>query len=97
MILVFYDWYNVYFDLILSIKICRWCCLWRRWLIIVIDGLYFFINYMMIKFVDKIVFDIDNFYKVIFVKNLLEYFDDFRWLVVKNSFWYLDINLLIVK
>ena len=35
-------------------------------------------------------YDTDNLHKVTFVKNLLEYSDDFSRSVAKNSLWYLD-------
>ena len=45
---------------------------------------------MMIKSAGKIVYDTDNLHKVTFVKNLLEYSDDFSRSVAKKSLWYLD-------
>jgi len=44
----------------------------------------------MIKSAGKIVYDTDNLHEVTFVKNLLEYSDDFSRSVGKNSLWYLD-------
>jgi len=52
---------------------------------------------MMIKSAGKIVYDTDNLHKVTFVKNLLEYSDDFSRSVAKNSLWYLDTNTLIAN
>ena len=46
----------------------------------------------MIKSASKIVYDTDNLHKVTFVKNLLQYSDDFSRSVGKNSLWYLDTN-----
>ena len=45
----------------------------------------------MIKSAGKIVYDTNNLHKVTFVKNLLEYSDDFSRSVAKDSFWYLDV------
>ena len=42
----------------------------------------------MIKSAGKIVYDTDNLHNVTFVKNLLEYSDDFSRSVAKNSLWY---------
>jgi len=52
------------------------------------------INHLMIKSVSKIVCDIDNVHKVTFVKNLLEYSNDFSGSVAKNS---LDTDTRIAK
>ena len=38
------------------------------------------------------VYDTDNLHNVTFVKNLLEYSDDFSRSVAKNSLWYLDTD-----
>ena len=55
----------------------------------VINGAHSLIK-MTIKSAGKIVYDTSNLHKVIFVKNLLQYSDDFSRSVAKNSFWYLD-------
>ena len=44
----------------------------------------------MIKSAGKIVYDTDNLHNVTFIKNLLEYSDDYSRSVGKNSLWYLD-------
>ena len=44
----------------------------------------------MIKSAGKIVYDTNNLHKVTFVKNLLEYSDDYGRSVAKNSLWCLD-------
>jgi len=46
----------------------------------------------MIKSAGKIIYDIDNLHNVTFVKNLLEYSDDYSRSVAKNTFWYLDTD-----
>ena len=46
----------------------------------------------MIKSAGKIVYDTDNLHNVTFVKNLLEYSDDYSRSVGKNSLWYLDTD-----
>ena len=55
-----------------------------------INGSHSLIRHMVIKSAGKIVYDSDNIHKVVNVKNLLEYGDDFSRSVAKNSFWYLD-------
>ena len=58
----------------------------------VINGAHSLINHLMIKSAGKIVYDTNNLHKVTFVKNLLEYSDDFSRSVAKNSLWYLDTD-----
>ena len=55
-----------------------------------INGAHSLINKMTIKSACKIVYDTSNLHKVVFVKNLLQYSDDFSRSVAKDSFWYLD-------
>ena len=63
----------------------------------VINGAHSLINKMTIKSAGKIVYDTSNLHKVVFVKNLLQYSDDFSRSVAKNSFWYLDsINSTVI-
>ena len=58
----------------------------------VINGAHSLISHMTIKSAGKIVYETDNLHKVTFVKNLLEYSDDFSRSVAKNSLWYLDTD-----
>ena len=63
----------------------------------VINGSHSLISHMMIKSAGEIVYDTDNLHKVTFVKNLLEYSDDFSRSVAKNSLWYLDSDYRIAN
>lgn len=47
---------------------------------------------LTIKSAGKTVYDTSNLHKITFVKNLLEYSDDYSRSVAKNSFWYLDTS-----
>ena len=60
--------------------------------IAVINGSHSLINHIMIKSAGKIVYDTNNLHKVTFVKNLLEYSDDYSRSVAKDSLWYLDVD-----
>ena len=60
--------------------------------ITVINGSHSLIKHLMIKSAGKIVYDTDNLHNVTFIKNLLEYSDDFSRSIAKNSFWYLDTD-----
>ena len=41
----------------------------------------------MIKSAGKIIYDTNNLHKVTFVKNLLEYSDDYSRSIAKKDFW----------
>ena len=55
-----------------------------------INGSHSFIKHLAIKSGGKIIYDTDSLHLVTFVKNLLEYSDDFSRSVAKKYFWYLD-------
>ena len=89
----FYDWYNAYFEIRFRVqKLADGTNYGGADRITVINGSHSFINHMMIKSAGKVVYDTDNLHKVTFVKNLLEYSDDFSRSVAKNSLWYLDTD-----
>ena len=89
----FYDWYNAYFEVQFQLqKIADGAAYATADAdrIAVINGAHSLIYQMMIKSAGKIVYDTNNLHKVTFVKNLLEYSDDYSRSVAKNSLWYLD-------
>ena len=87
----FYDWYNAYFEVQFQLQVLAdgngYADADR---ITVINGSHSFIKHLMIKSAGKIVYDTDNLHNVTFIKNLLEYSDDYSRSVGKNSLWYLD-------
>ena len=85
----FYDWYNAYFEVQFQLQKMDGTR-YNAERVSVINGSHSLINHITIKSAGKIVYDTDNLHKVTFVKNLLEYSDDFSRSVDKNSFWYLD-------
>ena len=89
----YYDWYNPYFEVQFQLQKladgARYVVADR---VAVINGAHSLINHIMIKSAGKIVYDTNNLHKVTFVKNLLEYSDDFGRSVAKNSLWYLDTD-----
>ena len=89
----YYDWYNAYFEVQFQLQKladgARYVVADRA---AVINGAHSLINHIMIKSAGKIVYDTNNLHKVTFVKNLLEYSDDFGRSVAKNSLWYLDTD-----
>ena len=90
---LYYDWYNAYFEVQFQLQKladgARYVVADR---VAVINGAHSLINHIMIKSAGKIVYDTNNLHKVTFVKNLLEYSDDFGRSVAKNSLWYLDTD-----
>ena len=56
----------------------------------IINGSHSLIKHMVVRSAGKIIYDTDNLHLVTFVKNLLEYSDDYSRSVAKNSLWYLD-------
>ena len=57
-----------------------------------INSAFSLIKSMTVKSVGKILYEADNIHKVIFIKNLLDYSDDYARSVVKSQFWYLDTD-----
>ena len=83
----FYDWYNGYlevqFQLQKTADAAGYAAADR---ITTINGSHSLIKHLTIRSAGKIIYDTDNLHKVCFVKNLLEYSDDFSRSVAKNSF-----------
>ena len=88
----FYDWYNAYFEVQFQLQKLDGTAYIHdaNDRITVINRSHSLINQMMIKSAGEIVYNTDNLHKVTFVKNLLEYSDDYSRSVAKNSLWYLD-------
>ena len=89
----FYDWYNAYFEVQFQLQtLAAGAGYADASRITVINNSHSLIKHLMIKSAGKIVYDTDNLHNVTFVKNLLEYSDDYSRSVGKNSLWYLDTN-----
>ena len=89
----FYDWYNAYFEVQFRLQnLADGTAYENANRITVINGSHSLIKHLMIKSAGKIVYDTDNLHNVTFIKNLLEYSDDFSRSIAKNSFWYLDTD-----
>ena len=84
----FYDWYNAYFEVQFQVQKLADGTAYGGDRITVINGAHSLIG----QSAGKIVYDTDNLHKVVFVKNLLEYSDDYSRSVAKNSLWYLDTS-----
>ena len=89
----FYDWYNAYFEVQFQLQtLAAGQSYADAARITVINNSHSLIKHLMIKSAGKIVYDTDNLHNVTFVKNLLEYSDDYSRSVAKNSLWYLDTD-----
>ena len=88
----FYDWYNAYFEVQFRVQKLADGTNYGADRIAVINGSHSLNKHLMIKSAGKIVYDTDNLHNVTFVKNLLEYSDDYSRSVGKNSLWYLDTD-----
>ena len=89
----FYDWYNAYFEVQFQLqKLADGDGYADADRVTVINNSHSLIKHLMIKSAGKIVYDTDNLHNVTFVKNLLEYSDDYSRSVAKNSLWYLDTD-----
>ena len=72
-----YDWYNAYFEVQFKVQKLADGAAYDADRVTVINGSHSLISDIMIKGAGKIVYDTDNLHKVTFVKNLLEYSDDY--------------------
>ena len=89
----FYDWYNAYFEVQFQLqKLADGNAYDDGARVTVINNSHSLIKHLMIKSAGKIVYDTDNLHNITFVKNLLEYSDDYSRSVAKNSLWNLDTN-----
>jgi len=85
----FCDWYNVFFEIQFKMDLKANGGDYADQLSTVINGSHSFNKHLMIESGSKIIYDTNNLHLVTFVKNLLEYSDDYSRSVAKNSFWYL--------
>ena len=86
----FFDWYNAFFEIQFKMDLKANGGDTADQLSTVINASHSFIKHLAIKSGGKIIYDTDSIHLVTFVKNPLEYSDDYSRSVAKNSFWYLD-------
>ena len=55
-----------------------------------INGSFSLINKLVVKSSGKPIYNVDGIHKLVFIKNLLDFSDDFARSAAKNQFWYLD-------
>ena len=61
-----------------------------------INGSFSLIKSLKLTSAEKKLYEADNIHKGIFIKNLLDFSDDFSRSVAKNQFWYLDSDATTV-
>ena len=88
----FFHWYNAFFEVQFQLDLKADGGDIADTNVTMINGSHSLIKHMVVRSSEKIIYDTDNLHKVTFVKNLLEYSDDYSRSVAKNSFWYLDTN-----
>ena len=88
----FYDWFNAFFEVRFKIDLKADGGDNTDTRSTIINGSHSLIKHIVIKSAGKIIYDTDNLHLVTFVKNLLEYSDDYSRTVAKNSLWYLDTD-----
>ena len=88
----FFDWFNAFFEVRFKLDLKANGGDNADAVSTLINGSHSLIKHMVIKSAGKIIYDTDNLHLVTFVKNLLEYSDDYARTVAKNSFWYLDTD-----
>ena len=86
-----YDWYNAYFRADFTFEAtadgAQVAADARS---APINGSFSLINKLVVKSSGKNMYNVDNIHKLIFIKNLLDFSDDFARSAAKNQFWYLD-------
>ena len=93
----FYDWYNAYFRVDFKFEAsANGANIGARTESAPINGSFSLIKSLNLKSAGKTLYEANNIHKVIFIKNLLAFSDDFSRSVAKNQFWYLDSDATTV-
>jgi len=86
-----YDWYNALFRVNFTFQaLADGATVGGDTRSAPINSAFFLIKTMTVKSAGKPVYEADNIHKVIFIKSLLDYSDDYGRSVAKSHFWYLD-------
>ena len=93
----FYDWYNAYFRIDFKFEaVANGANIDADTQSAPINGSFSLIKSLKLKSAGKNLYEADNIHKGIFIKNLLDFSDDFSRSVAKNQFWYLDSDATTV-
>ena len=93
----FYDWYNAYFRVDFKFEAkANGANIGADTQSAPINGSFSLIKSLKLNSAGKKLHEADNIHKGIFIKNLLDFLDDFSRSVAKNQFWYLDSDATTV-
>ena len=93
----FYDWYNAYFRVDFKFEaVANGANIGADTESAPINGFFSLIKSFKLSSAGKKLYEADNIHKGIFIKNLLDFSDDFSRSVAKNQFWYLDSDATTV-
>jgi len=88
-----YDWYNAYFRVEFNFQtLADGANVAGDTRSAPINGAFSLIKSMSVKSAGKTLYEAIDIHKVIFIKNLLDYSDDYARSVAKSQFWYLDTD-----
>ena len=87
----FYDWYNAYFRINFTFEATtNGARIGANTESAPVNGSFSLIKSLTVKSAGKSVYEANDIHKVIFIKNLLDFSDDYSRSMAKNQFWYLD-------
>ena len=93
----FYDWYNAYFRVDFKFEaVANGANIGADTESAPINASFSLIKSLNLKSAGKPLYEANDIHKVIFIKNLLDFSDDFSRSVAKNQFWYLDSDTTTV-
>ena len=88
-----FDWYNAYFRVNYTLEATAdGAGITADTRSSTLNGSASLINKLVIKSAGKTLYNIDNAHKAVFVKNLLDFSDDYSRSAAKSQFWYLDTD-----
>jgi len=94
----FYDWYNAYFRVDFKFEaVANGANIGADTQSVPINGSFSLSKSLNLKSAGKTLYENTDIHKVIFIKNLLDFSDDFSRGVAKNQFWYLDSDATTVN
>ena len=93
----YYDWYNAYFHVDFKFEAkANGANIGADTESAPINGSFSLIKSLKLSSAGETMYKADNIHKGIFIKNLLDFSDDFSRRVAKNQFWYLDSDATTV-
>ena len=88
-----FDWYNAYFRVNYTLEAtANGAAIAADTESSTINGSASLINKLVVKSAGKTLYNIDNAHKAVFVKNLLDFSNDYAQCTATSQFWYLDTN-----